>query len=225
MRSTSSAIWQETSRLISVPPSLGRSGRSPAPSDQSQLVTSPRLETQRRHEARAPVVSSVCTNTHVRMKALFCTRPRSYRRAAPFLRFHFVFSCIPAMLACSQACFAWIRVQTLDRAFVPAVLLWRAPRPDRGQRQLLVPLMEALDFMAAFGVPDIGEWGLPAWLGPVYDVRPCPVCRGPPCQFSDARSFQNFSEYGIFARHARTHGSVPQGPVRDRVGRVSSVRI
>ena len=59
MRSTSSAIWQETSRLISVPPSLGRSGRSPAPSDQSQLVTSPRLETQRRHEARAPVVSSV----------------------------------------------------------------------------------------------------------------------------------------------------------------------
>jgi hypothetical protein len=28
-----------------------------------------------------------------------------------------------------------------------------------------------------------------------------------------------------FARHARTHGSVPQGPVRDRVGRVSSVRI
>jgi hypothetical protein len=205
LRSTSSAIWQETSRLISVPPSLGRSGRSPAPSDQSQLVTSPRLETQRRHEARAPVVSSVCTNTHVRMKALFCTRPRSYRRAAPFLRFHFVFSCIPAMLACSQACFAWIRVQTLDRAFVPAVLLWRAPRPDRGERLLLValmgwldglvPFMDALDFMAAFGVPDIGEWD--AWLGPVYDVLPCAVCRGPPCQFSDAWSFRNVSEYGI----------------------------
>ena len=58
--------------------------------------------------------------------------------------------------------------------------------------------MEALDFMAAFGVPDIGgEWVLDAWLGPVYEVLPCPVCRGPPCQFSDARSFQNFSEYGI----------------------------
>ena len=57
--------------------------------------------------------------------------------------------------------------------------------------------MEALDFMAAFGVPDIGEWGLPAWLGPVYDVRPCPVCRGPPCQFSDPWSFRNFSEYGL----------------------------
>ena len=29
--------------------------------------------------------------------------------------------------------------------------------------------MEALDFMAAFGVPDIGgEWVLDAWLGPVY---------------------------------------------------------
>ena len=60
-----------------------------------------------------------------------------------------------------------------------------------------VPFMEALDFQAAFGVPDIGEWGLPAWLGPVYDVRPCPVCRGPPCQFSDPWSFRNFSEYGL----------------------------
>ena len=111
------------------------------------------------------------------------------------------------MLACSQACFAWIRVQTLDRAFVPAVLPWRAPRQDQGERLLLdalmgsldgcVPFMEALDFQAAFGVPDIGEWGLHAWLGPVYDVRPCPVCRGPPCEFSDAWSFRNFSEYGL----------------------------
>ena len=59
--------------------------------------------------------------------------------------------------------------------------------------------MEALDFMAAFGVPDIGEWALDAWLGPVYDVLPCPICRGPPCEFSfrNARSFYNFSEYGL----------------------------
>ena len=38
---------------------------------------------------------------------------------------------------------------------------------------------------------------LDAWLGQVYEVLPCPVCRGPPCQFSDARSFHIFSKYGL----------------------------
>ena len=219
MRSTSSAIWQETSRLISVPPSLGWSRRSLAPSDQSQLVTSPHLETQRRHEARAPVVSSVCTNTHVRMKALFCTRPRSYRRAAPFLRFDFVFSCIPAMLACSQACFAWIRVQTLDRAFVPAVLPWRAPRQDQGERLLLdalmgsldgcVPFMEALDFQAAFGVPDMVSGGCMPGL---VQYTTCAHAQSAvvPHASSAMRGPSAISASMACARYARTRISLPQ---------------